>query len=65
MYFLYSVSPLRKLQHLVLQFTSAFEKELSVYDRAKGTVRFPTEKPLPLELIRKIVRFRVEEDLKK
>jgi uncharacterized protein YdhG (YjbR/CyaY superfamily) len=42
-----------------------FEHELSVYEVSKGTVRFPIDKPLPMELISKIVKFRVEEDLKK
>jgi uncharacterized protein YdhG (YjbR/CyaY superfamily) len=42
----------------------AFKRELSVYEGAKGTVRFPIDKPLPLKLIRKIVKFRVAENLK-
>jgi len=42
----------------------AFEHELSVYEVSKGTVRFPIDKPLPMELISKIVKFRVDEDLK-
>jgi uncharacterized protein YdhG (YjbR/CyaY superfamily) len=42
----------------------AFKHELSVYEGAKGTVRFPIDKPLPLELISKIVKFRVAENLK-
>ena len=41
-----------------------FKKELSVYKSAKGSVQFPIDKPLPLELIRKIVKFRVAENLK-
>jgi len=45
--------------------TRAFKKELSIYDGAKGTVRFPLDKPLPLKLISKIVKFRVAENLKK
>jgi uncharacterized protein YdhG (YjbR/CyaY superfamily) len=40
-----------------------FKKELSAYDCAKGTVRFPLGKPVPLELISRIVKFRVEENL--
>ena len=44
--------------------TQAFKKELSIYDGAKGTVRFPINKPLPLKLISKIVKFRVAENLK-
>lgn len=39
-----------------------FEKDLSQYKRAKGSVQFPLDKPLPLELIEKIVKFRIEED---
>jgi len=42
----------------------AFEGELSVYEGAKGSVKFPIDKPLPLELIGKIVKFRVAENLK-
>ncbi len=45
--------------------TQAFKKELSIYDGAKGTVRFPIDKPLPLKLISKIVKFRVAENLKR
>ncbi len=39
----------------------AFEAELSRYKRAKGSVQFPMDQPLPLPLIRKIVAFRVKE----
>lgn len=42
----------------------AFQKELSVYQGAKGSVQFPINKPLPLKLIRKIVKFRVAQNLK-
>lgn len=40
----------------------AFKEELSAYGVSKGTVRFPLDKPLPLDLIREIVRFRVKEN---
>jgi uncharacterized protein YdhG (YjbR/CyaY superfamily) len=40
-----------------------FKNELSVYKGAKGSVQFPLDKPLPLELIAKIVQFRVNENL--
>lgn len=40
-----------------------FAKELSKYKHGKGSVQFPVDKPLPLELIGKIVKFRVEENL--
>ncbi len=45
--------------------TQAFKKELSIYEGAKGTVRFPIDKPLPLKLISRIVKFRVAENLKR
>jgi uncharacterized protein YdhG (YjbR/CyaY superfamily) len=44
---------------------SAFQKELAGYKNAKGSVQFPIRDPLPLTLIRKIVKFRVEENSKK
>ena len=43
----------------------AFKEELSIYKGAKGTVQFPLDKPLPLKLISKIVKFRVAENLKR
>jgi uncharacterized protein YdhG (YjbR/CyaY superfamily) len=43
----------------------AFQKELSVYKGAKGSVQFPLDKPMPLKLIRRIVKFRVAESTKK
>lgn len=43
---------------------AAFQKELSTYKGAKGSVQFPLNKPLPLDLIRAIVEFRVNENLK-
>lgn len=43
----------------------AFKKELSVYEGAKGSVQFPLDKPMPLKLISKIVKFRVAESVKK
>lgn len=44
---------------------AAFKKELSVYKGARGSVQFPLDKPLPIQLITKIVAFRVKENLKK
>lgn len=41
----------------------AFSKELSAYKGAKGSVQFPIDQPLPLGLIRKIVKFRMKENL--
>ena len=43
----------------------AFKKELSAYKGAKGSVQFPLDQPMPLELITKIVLFRVNENLLK
>jgi uncharacterized protein YdhG (YjbR/CyaY superfamily) len=40
-----------------------FKKELSVYEGAKGSVQFPLDKPIPYDLISKIVKFRVKENL--
>jgi uncharacterized protein YdhG (YjbR/CyaY superfamily) len=42
----------------------AFKKELSVYKGAKGSVQFPLDKPMPLELISRITKFRVKENLR-
>ena len=39
----------------------AFKKELVPYEAAKGSVRFPLDKPIPYTLITKIVRHRVKE----
>ncbi len=36
----------------------AFKKELSVYKSGKGSVQFPLDEPLPLKLVRQIVKFR-------
>jgi uncharacterized protein YdhG (YjbR/CyaY superfamily) len=43
----------------------AFKAELAAYKNATGSIQFPFEKPLPLELIRQIVLLRVEENQKK
>jgi uncharacterized protein YdhG (YjbR/CyaY superfamily) len=40
-----------------------FKNELSIYKRAKGSVQFPLDKPIPLELISRIVEFRLSENL--
>lgn len=41
----------------------AFQKELAGYKQGKGSVQFPLSDPLPLELIGRIVKFRVKEVL--
>ena len=43
----------------------AFKDELSAYKWSKGAVQFPLDQPMPYELIRRIVKFRVAEDQKK
>ena len=43
----------------------AFKKELSVYKTSKGAVQFPLDKPLPLKLVARIVKFRVKDNLAK
>jgi uncharacterized protein YdhG (YjbR/CyaY superfamily) len=40
-----------------------FQKKLAAYKAAKGTARFPLNKPIPFDLIRELVRFRIEENL--
>lgn len=42
----------------------AFKEELAEYKGAKGSVQFPHSKPLPYDLIRKIVEYRVAENSK-
>ena len=42
-----------------------FKEELSIYKGAKGSVQFPLDKSLPLNLITKIVKFRVTENMSK
>jgi uncharacterized protein YdhG (YjbR/CyaY superfamily) len=41
-----------------------FKQELALYKGAKGSVQFPINKPMPLELITRIVKFRVVGNLK-
>jgi uncharacterized protein YdhG (YjbR/CyaY superfamily) len=42
-----------------------FEQELSPYKQGKGSVQFPINEPIPLDLIKKIVEFRVTENSEK
>jgi uncharacterized protein YdhG (YjbR/CyaY superfamily) len=39
----------------------AFREELSKYKQGKGSVQFPLDEPMPLELIKRMVEFRVSE----
>jgi uncharacterized protein YdhG (YjbR/CyaY superfamily) len=40
-----------------------FREELATYASGKGTVKFPLDKPIPYDLITRIVKFRVRENL--
>ena len=42
-----------------------FKAELAGYESAKGSVKFPLDQPVPYDLIREIVKFRVAENLQK
>lgn len=42
---------------------TSFDEELKPYKRAKRSVNFPLDEPIPYDLIDKIVRFRVKENL--
>ena len=42
-----------------------FKNELSGYEGAKGSVKFPIDKPIPFDVVTKIVKFRVKENLEK
>jgi uncharacterized protein YdhG (YjbR/CyaY superfamily) len=42
---------------------NAFKKELSGYKSSKGAVQFPLNEPLPLDLVTKMVKYRVKENL--
>lgn len=44
---------------------AAFQQELSAYKQGKGSIQFPLDQPMPYDLIRRIVRFRVAENLEK
>lgn len=45
--------------------TEAFNQELSQFVGGKGTLKIPLSKPMPLELIEKIVKLRIEENMKR
>lgn len=42
-----------------------FKSELSQYEVSKGTIRFPLDNPIPLDLVKKIVKYRVKENMSK
>ncbi|WP_420148202.1 iron chaperone [Spirosoma sp.] len=43
----------------------AFQQELSAYKQGKGSIQFPLDQPMPLDLIARMVTYRVEENLGK
>jgi uncharacterized protein YdhG (YjbR/CyaY superfamily) len=43
----------------------AFRNEISSYKSSKGAIQFPIHQPMPIDLIKKIVEFRVNQNLKK
>jgi uncharacterized protein YdhG (YjbR/CyaY superfamily) len=45
--------------------TEAFKEEIARYQGGKGSIRFPLDEPMPLDLITRIVKMRVAENLKK
>lgn len=42
-----------------------FQEAVAVYGGGKGTLKFPIDKPMPLDLIRRVVRFRAKENAEK
>jgi uncharacterized protein YdhG (YjbR/CyaY superfamily) len=44
---------------------AAFQKEISSYQGGKGTLKFPINKPLPISLIKKIIKFSIKENLER
>ena len=42
-----------------------FTEELAPYAQSKGAVKFPLDQPLPYDLVRRIVEFRVSENLER
>lgn len=45
--------------------TKAFKNELAQHKTTKGLVQFPLNKPIPYDLVKRIVMFRVKENLEK
>jgi len=43
----------------------AFEADLGAYQHTKGAIQFPKDQPVPYDLVRRIVSFRVKENLER
>ena len=43
----------------------AFKAELSAFELSKGTIRFPLDEPIPFNLVKRIVKFRIKENVAK
>jgi uncharacterized protein YdhG (YjbR/CyaY superfamily) len=44
---------------------SSFKKDLAPYKQGKGSVQFPLDKPMPLALITRIIKYRLKQNLEK
>lgn len=44
---------------------AAFTKEIAKYKSSKGAVQFPLDKPIPVTLVKQMVKFKVAENLEK
>ena len=42
----------------------AFQKQIELYRSAKSSLNFPLDKPMPIKLIEKVIKFRIAENLK-
>ena len=42
----------------------AFQKQIELYRSAKSSLNFPLDKPMPIQLIKKVIKFRIAENLK-
>ena len=42
----------------------AFQKQIEQYRSAKSSLNFPLDKPMPIKLIEKVIKFRIAENLK-
>jgi uncharacterized protein YdhG (YjbR/CyaY superfamily) len=40
----------------------AFKEELSGYELSKGTIQFPLDQPIPVDLVKRIVKFRIQQN---